>query len=94
MAVFLQNALEETRQRSASGEQRKRSRKGLKDEVVGKRIKVYWADDEAWYAGTIVQFLPEESKHIIIYDDGDREVIQLASEKVKFIKKRQRKELD
>ncbi|PRQ21660.1 putative DNA mismatch repair protein MutS [Rosa chinensis] len=54
-------------------------------EVVGKRIKVYWASDRAWYEGCVKLFNKESGKHLLQYDDGDEETLDLATEKIEWI---------
>lgn len=52
------------------------------EKLVGKRIKVFWRDDNNWYFGKVVDFEREDGKHVVHYDDGDREKLVLANEKV------------
>lgn len=49
--------------------------------LVGKRIKVYWPDDNKWYFGKVID-CSNDGKHMIHYDDGDKERVTLANEKV------------
>lgn len=51
-------------------------------DLVGKRIKVFWRDDDNWYAGKVVDFSNVDGKHLVHYDDGDREKLVLSNEKV------------
>lgn len=50
--------------------------------VVNKRIKVWWPLDKAWYQGVVELFNPESCQHTVLYDDGEREVLDLPSEQV------------
>lgn len=52
------------------------------EELVGKRLKVFWRDDNNWYYGRVVSFSGEDGKHLVHYDDGDKEKLVLAEEKV------------
>lgn len=52
------------------------------EELVGKRVKVYWPGDHEWYLGKVVNFSPEDGKHTVHYADGDKEKVVLANEKV------------
>ena len=40
-------------------------------ELVKKRISVYWDGDEVWYPGKISEYNQIERTHIVSYDDGD-----------------------
>lgn len=51
-------------------------------ELVGKRIKVFWRDDDNWYFGKVVDFSGKDGTHLVHYDDGDKEKVVLANEKV------------
>jgi hypothetical protein len=59
-------------------------------DVVGRRIKVWWPDDRAWYSGTVTKFVRRSRKHVIEYDDGEVETVVLHKERVKFIVPRPR----
>ncbi|KAG3016500.1 hypothetical protein PC128_g15164 [Phytophthora cactorum] len=39
-------------------------------ERVGKRVRVYWSEEEEWFEGTI-QELNQSQGYYIVYDDGD-----------------------
>lgn len=54
------------------------------EELVGKRVRVYWADDHEWYVGKVVDYSPEDGKHTVHYADGDKEKVVLANEKVRL----------
>ena len=51
----------------------------------GKFLSVYWADDEAYYRGQIKVFDEVNRTHLIRYDDGEYEWLNLATEKVKWL---------
>ncbi|KAL6331445.1 hypothetical protein AAG906_011384 [Vitis piasezkii] len=55
------------------------------EELVGSKIKVWWPDDEAFYEGVIDSFDPKESKHKVLYADGDVEVLILKEERYKLV---------
>ena len=40
-------------------------------EVVGKRLKVWWPADGAWYAGRVASLTAGGATHEVRYDDGD-----------------------
>lgn len=37
--------------------------------LVGKRVRIYWSGDDAWYDGTVVQ--RKKRQHVVNYDDGE-----------------------
>lgn len=43
----------------------------------GKRIDVFWDADGIYYRGTVVGYNPNTRRHVILYDDGDQEKIDL-----------------
>nr|XP_011465355.1 PREDICTED: DNA mismatch repair protein MSH6 [Fragaria vesca subsp. vesca] len=55
------------------------------EEVVGKRIKVLWPADRAWYKGCVKSFNKEKTSHLIQYDDGDEEELNLSLEKFELL---------
>lgn len=55
------------------------------DEVVNKRIKIYWPLDQSWYEGLIKSFDKISRKHLIQYDDADEELLDLAKEKFEWV---------
>uniref|UniRef100_A0A1D1Z6W4 Sister chromatid cohesion protein PDS5 B n=1 Tax=Anthurium amnicola TaxID=1678845 RepID=A0A1D1Z6W4_9ARAE len=54
-------------------------------ELVGCRIKVWWPLDKRFYEGTVQSHDPGKKKHVILYDDGDMEVLKLNKEKWELI---------
>ena len=52
-------------------------------EVVGRRLRVWWSDDAAWYAGEVKSF--DGEKHAIRYDDGEEEALDLSRERHEFV---------
>ena len=59
------------------------AKKGPGAEVVGRRLKVWWPADEAWYAGGVASY--DGERHAIQYDDGDEEAVDLSKEKFEFL---------
>ena len=57
--------------------------KGPGAEVVGRRLKVWWPADEAWYSGGVASY--DGERHAIQYDDGDEEAVDLSKEKFEFL---------
>ena len=59
------------------------AKKGPGAEVVGRRLKVWWPADAAWYAGGVASY--DGERHAIQYDDGDEEAVDLSKEKFEFL---------
>lgn len=51
---------------------------------VGRRLSVFWKDDQAWYFGVVKEFHEESGVHTVVYDDGDVEQLDLACEPIKW----------
>ena len=51
----------------------------------GRRVRVYWPDDDAWFTGTVRRFDPRTGLHTVCYDDGDREQLMLAVERFEWL---------
>ncbi|KAM0049108.1 putative sister chromatid cohesion protein Pds5 [Helianthus debilis subsp. tardiflorus] len=56
-----------------------------KTDLVGRRIQVWWPMDKAFYKGVVKSYDPEKKKHVVSYDDGDVEVLQLDKERWEFV---------
>tara|TARA_B110001452_G_scaffold261587_1_gene260549 strand:- start:338 stop:568 length:231 start_codon:yes stop_codon:yes gene_type:complete len=50
------------------------------DELIGARVKVYWAGDKKWYQGEVDQYDAASNRHHVGYDDGDEKWHCLAHE--------------
>ncbi|GAV90519.1 hypothetical protein CFOL_v3_33928 [Cephalotus follicularis] len=50
------------------------------ERIVGKRIKVYWSGSRRWFTGRIKGFDDEKRLHRILYEDGDKEELDLKKE--------------
>ncbi|XP_034898204.1 sister chromatid cohesion protein PDS5 homolog A isoform X1 [Populus alba] len=55
------------------------------EEIMGYRIKVWWPMDKKFYEGTIKSYDPLKRKHVILYDDGDIEVLRLEKERWELV---------
>ncbi|WCJ22309.1 DNA mismatch repair protein MSH6 [Euphorbia peplus] len=55
------------------------------NDVVGKRIRVYWPLDKSWYDGNIKSFHEDSGKHSVRYDDFEEEVLDLGKEKIEWV---------
>ena len=54
-------------------------------DAIGKRLKLFWTDDQKWYTGTVLGFHPSTGKHRVVYDDGEKELVLLAKEKLQWL---------
>ncbi|KAL8461688.1 hypothetical protein ACS0TY_032974 [Phlomoides rotata] len=54
---------------------------------IGSRIKVWWPLDKKFYKGIVKSFDTHKEKHVILYDDGDVEVLRLDKERWELIEK-------
>ncbi|KAG2261739.1 hypothetical protein Bca52824_068818 [Brassica carinata] len=87
------------RLKSTSGSMMKRKRKGITglakcsttekkmatDELIGCRIEVWWPMDKRFYEGTVKSYDSTKKKHVILYEDGDVEVLRLDKEQWELI---------
>ncbi|TVU09494.1 hypothetical protein EJB05_42970, partial [Eragrostis curvula] len=53
-------------------------------EAVGRRLRVYWPLDDAWYKGRVESYDAGSSRHRVKYDDGDEEEVDLGKEKFEW----------
>jgi DNA mismatch repair protein MSH6 len=60
---------------------------------IGKRIKVYWPLDDAWYEGVVKSFDTVTNKHRIHYDDDEEESIDISKEKIEWLQDNSSKKL-
>jgi len=51
-----------------------------KQPTIGDSVEIHWPLDEKFYPGTFISFFEEEGKHIIDYNDGDTEKLDLKYE--------------
>ncbi|KAF8108398.1 hypothetical protein N665_0109s0023 [Sinapis alba] len=87
------------RLKPASGSMMKRKRKSITglakcstaekkmatDELIGCRIEVWWPMDKRFYEGTVKSYDSTKKKHVILYEDGDVEVLRLDKEQWELI---------
>ena len=51
--------------------------------LVGKRVRMWWGGDDAWYTGRVAAFDAEIGGHTVKYDDGEEETYAMTNEKVR-----------
>ncbi|KAD4982238.1 hypothetical protein E3N88_18909 [Mikania micrantha] len=54
-------------------------------DLIGRQIRVWWPMDKAFYGGVVKSYDNQTKKHVVLYDDGDVEVLQLDKERWEFI---------
>lgn len=54
-------------------------------DLIDCRIKVWWPLDEVFYEGVVQSYDPREKRHVILYDDGDIEVLRLEKERWELV---------
>ncbi|CAN6856306.1 unnamed protein product [Brassica oleracea] len=87
------------RLKSSSGSMQNRKRKGVTglakcstaekkmvtDELIGCKIDVWWPMDKRFYEGTVKSYDSTKQKHVILYEDGDVEVLRLDKERWELV---------
>ena len=53
------------------------------EDDVGRRLEVFWPDDDEWFAGTVTKYDPGSQKHFVDYDDGTSEDLVLSQEQAR-----------
>ena len=51
------------------------------DELVNKRIRIYWEKENKWYNGTIYKYCKYDNKHFVKYDDGEQKSYSLVNKR-------------
>ncbi|CAN8229636.1 unnamed protein product [Cochlearia groenlandica] len=57
------------------------------ENLVGSRIKVWWPMDSTYYKGVVESYDSAIKKHLVLYDDGDEEILNMRKHKWYFLKK-------
>ncbi|XP_023643045.1 sister chromatid cohesion protein PDS5 homolog A isoform X3 [Capsella rubella] len=57
----------------------------VNDELIGCRIDVWWPMDKRFYEGTVKSYDSTKQRHVILYEDGDVEVLNLDKERWELI---------
>ncbi|XP_042414294.1 DNA mismatch repair protein MSH6 isoform X1 [Zingiber officinale] len=61
------------------------AKSGFTEDVVGRRIKVFWPLDKVWYEGRVSSYDALQGKHLVLYDDGEDETLDLSREKFEWV---------
>lgn len=52
--------------------------------AINWRVRVWWKDDNAFYPGIVSAYRDSTGKHRILYDDGDKEALNLDKETIEW----------
>lgn len=55
------------------------------DALVGRSVRVYWPDDDAWYLGLVTSYDPGTGQHAVDYADGSHEHITAALDRIRLM---------
>ncbi|XP_050367583.1 sister chromatid cohesion protein PDS5 homolog A [Argentina anserina] len=79
--------IKKRKKESMSGSMRSKFKEGGKDmeDMIGCRIKVWWPMDRKFYEGTVKSYDTLKKKHVVLYADGDVEVLRLEKEKWELV---------
>ncbi|KAM6585541.1 hypothetical protein CsatB_012543 [Cannabis sativa] len=86
-AQFSSGTVKKRKRKSVSVLAKCKTKEGGKDieDLIGCRIKVWWPLDKEFYEGTVKSFDTTKKKHVILYDDGDVEVLRLERERWELV---------
>ncbi|CAJ2649386.1 unnamed protein product [Trifolium pratense] len=78
-----------TKRKSTAGLTKCTTKKGEIDieDIIGCRIKIWWPSDKKFYGGTIKSYDSLKGKHVVLYDDGDVEILRLDKERWELLDK-------
>ncbi|VVA91490.1 unnamed protein product [Arabis nemorensis] len=69
------------KRKRTAGEELESRKKELGEELVGKRVNVWWPLDEEFYEGVIQSYCIRKKTHQVAYSDGDVENLNLKKER-------------
>lgn len=55
------------------------------EELIGKKIKVWWPLDKKFYEGVVDSYDYDKKKHRVLYADGDEEILNLKKQRWEFV---------
>ncbi|XP_076925965.1 sister chromatid cohesion protein PDS5 homolog A-like isoform X2 [Bidens hawaiensis] len=55
-------------------------------DLIGRRIKIWWPKDKEFYEGLVKSYDHEKNRHVVLYNDGDVEVLHLDKERWMLVK--------
>ncbi|KAK9935847.1 hypothetical protein M0R45_012722 [Rubus argutus] len=84
---FPTGPIKKRKRKSMSGFTKSKFKEGGKDieDLIGCRIKVWWPMDKKFYEGTVKSYDTLKRKHVVLYADGDVEVLRLEKERWELV---------
>ncbi|KFK29743.1 hypothetical protein AALP_AA7G173100 [Arabis alpina] len=64
------------------------------EKLVGSRIRVWWPLDKAYYEAVVYSYDSSKRRHLVHYDDGEQEILNLQKQKWYFVDESELSELD
>ncbi|XP_063940236.1 sister chromatid cohesion protein PDS5 homolog A isoform X2 [Daucus carota subsp. sativus] len=82
-------SVKKRKRRSIAGLEKCTSKEGehTTADLVDCRVKIWWPMDKQFYEGVVKSYDQDNDKHVIKYDDGDIEVLCLATERWELVAK-------
>ncbi|XP_073053728.1 sister chromatid cohesion protein PDS5 homolog C-like isoform X2 [Primulina eburnea] len=85
-----EDSVDETKRMSnkrkrSPGTQKTSETKEYGEELLGSKVKVWWPKDQMFYEGVISSFDSVKKKHMVLYNDGDKEVLNLGRERWELV---------
>ncbi|XP_074271941.1 sister chromatid cohesion protein PDS5 homolog A isoform X2 [Silene latifolia] len=80
-------SLKKQKRRSVSGLAKCTSNEaaGHTTDLIDCRINIWWPLDKRFYQGVVKSYDPDKKKHVVLYDDGDVEVLRLDKERWELV---------
>ncbi|KAI8001212.1 hypothetical protein LOK49_LG09G01369 [Camellia lanceoleosa] len=84
---FSSGSSKKRKRRSIAGLAKCTSKKGGSEtmDLIDCRIKVWWPVDKRFYGGVVKSYDSEHKKYVVLYDDGDVEVLRLDKERWELV---------
>ncbi|KAJ0262912.1 Transcriptional regulator [Hirschfeldia incana] len=74
-----------TKRKRSPGKEKASDLQSHGKDLVGTRVRVWWPIDKAYYKGVVNSYDSAKKKHLVIYDDGEQEILNLKTEKWHFL---------
>ncbi|KAL0033003.1 hypothetical protein WJX77_010243 [Trebouxia sp. C0004] len=53
-------------------------------QLVNHPVEIWWPEDKKFYKGAVIRYIPDKGKHLVLYDDGEEEDLNMAKEQFQF----------
>ncbi|CAH8360726.1 unnamed protein product [Eruca vesicaria subsp. sativa] len=74
-----------TKRKRSPGKEKASDLQSHGEELVGSRVRVWWPIDKEYYKGVVNSYDSAKKKHLVIYDDGDQEILNLKKQTWHFL---------